>query len=393
MSKAWPMVPVGKILSPVSRPENVDPQETYRLLGAHWYAEGLYTKDVKLGSQIQAAKLYRVEEEDFVYNRLFAWKGSFAVATKENHGCYVSNEFPCFHINRGLADGRYLWRYFSRSSVWEEALGLSSGGTPTSRNRLKEEKLLAMKIPLPPLPEQRRIVARIEELAAKIEEARGLRRQAVHELEVFWAKTLTQAFRQFSNQAVAIGDVFRVTTGGTPSRANLSYWGGEIKWVSSGEVAFCRIIDTKEKITELGLNNSNAQVYPPGTVLLAMIGQGKTRGQCAILGSHAATNQNVAGIHVHETEHLPEYVYWWLYSRYQESRATETGTAQPALSGQRVKQIPIPLPTPEEQYHIAAYLNSLKAKFDSLIQVQTETAAELDALLPSVLDKAFKGEL
>jgi len=92
-------------------------------------------------------KLYRVEEGDFVYNRLFAWQGSFAVATKENHGCYVSNEFPCCIVKRDRADGQYLWRYFSRTAVWEEALGFSSGGTPTRRNRLKEEKLLAMKTP------------------------------------------------------------------------------------------------------------------------------------------------------------------------------------------------------------------------------------------------------
>lgn len=169
------MVRLGEVLRPVSRPEPVDPAKTYRILGAHWYAQGLYIKDTKPGSEIQADKVYRVEKGDFVYNRLFAWKGSFAVATVENHDCYVSNEFPCFTVDDDRADGNYLWRYFSRASAWEAALGLSTGETPTSRNRLKEENFLAMKIPLPPLPEQRRIVVRIEELAAKIEEARGLR--------------------------------------------------------------------------------------------------------------------------------------------------------------------------------------------------------------------------
>jgi len=143
MTKSWPMTPLGEVLTPVSRPESVEPEKTYRILGAHWYAEGLYTKDIKPGSAIQANKVYKVEKGDFVYNRLFAWKGSFAVASKENHGCYVSNEFPCFTINHGLADGQFLWRYFCRASVWEHALGLSTGGTPTSRNRLKEDKFRA----------------------------------------------------------------------------------------------------------------------------------------------------------------------------------------------------------------------------------------------------------
>jgi hypothetical protein len=66
MSKAWSLVPMGEVLTPVSRPENVDPQVTYHILGAHWYAEGLYTKEVKPGSQIQATKLYRVKVTSFI---------------------------------------------------------------------------------------------------------------------------------------------------------------------------------------------------------------------------------------------------------------------------------------------------------------------------------------
>lgn len=166
----WPMVRLAELLTPVSRPEPVDPEKTYRLLGTHWYVGGLYVKDVKTGAQVQAKTLYRVEEGDFVYNRLFAWKGSFALTEKEHHGCYVSNEFPCFTIRWNRLDGRYLLKYFSRPSVWEEALGLSTGGTPTSRNRLKEDKLLGMRIPLPPLEEQQRVVA----LVSKVEILRAM---------------------------------------------------------------------------------------------------------------------------------------------------------------------------------------------------------------------------
>ena len=177
MPNTWPLVPLEELLTPVSRPETVEADKTYRILGAHWYAQGLYVKDTTTGAGIQAKSVYRVEEGDFVYNRLFAWKGSFALATKENHGCYASNEFPCFAVNRSRLDGRFLWRFFSRSSVWDEALSESTGGTPTSRNRLKEHKFLAFKIPLPPLDDQRRIVARIKQLAAKVQEARHLRQR------------------------------------------------------------------------------------------------------------------------------------------------------------------------------------------------------------------------
>jgi type I restriction enzyme, S subunit len=88
MNTNWPNVALGELLVPIRRPESVDPEKTYKTLGAHWYAKGLYVKEICLGAAIQASKLFRVECGDFVYNRLFAWKGSFAIATEENHNCY-----------------------------------------------------------------------------------------------------------------------------------------------------------------------------------------------------------------------------------------------------------------------------------------------------------------
>src|SRR5258708_16078085 len=146
----FPLVQLSELLMPVSRPEPVVSERIYSILGAHWYANGLYIKDVKLGSDIQAANIYRVEEGDFVYNRLFAWKGSFAIASANYHGCYVSNEFPCFSVKQDKLDSLYLWKYFSRPLAWNEALGLSSGATPTILILLTQAPLLTRQIPIPP---------------------------------------------------------------------------------------------------------------------------------------------------------------------------------------------------------------------------------------------------
>jgi len=90
--------PLSELLAPIRRDETVDPDRQYAVLAMSWYAKGMYVKYRQLGRQIKAKKLYRVEEGDFVYNRLFAWKGSFAEATAEHSGCYVSNEFPTFRM-------------------------------------------------------------------------------------------------------------------------------------------------------------------------------------------------------------------------------------------------------------------------------------------------------
>jgi type I restriction enzyme S subunit len=86
-------------------------------------------------------------------------------------------------------------------------------------------------------------------------------------------------------------------------------------------------------------------------------------------------------------------VYWWLFANYHKSRAIETGTAQPALSADRVKKMAIPLPARHRQEQIVAQLDALQLKEDAVRGLQTETATELDAMLPAILDRAFKGEL
>lgn len=182
MSKPWPRVKLGEILHEVVRAEPVDPQREYQTLGVRWYGNGLFVKDKLMGHQIAASKLYRVEMGDFVYNRLFAWKGSFAVADAQCHGCHVSNEFPCFRSNEERLDVRFLHYYFSQESSWSAALGLSEGATPTSRNRLKQAALLSLEVPLPSIEEQRRIVARIDAVQQQLQQADTLRLSIDHDI-------------------------------------------------------------------------------------------------------------------------------------------------------------------------------------------------------------------
>jgi type I restriction enzyme, S subunit len=181
MSVRMTLVQLGEILTIISRPEIVNPTQNYDILGARWYAKGLYIKEQKKGSQIQANTLFRVEKGDLVYNRLFAWKGSFALADEVADGCYVSNEFPCFAVKSPTVLPKYLFYYFSQESWWNQALGLSTGGTPTSRNRLKEKSFLALEVPVPSLEEQRRLIEEIESLSGLISEAQQLREEILRE--------------------------------------------------------------------------------------------------------------------------------------------------------------------------------------------------------------------
>ena len=396
------LVPLGDILVPVSRPEAVNTEKTYELLGAHWYAEGLYTKEVKAGAEIRANRLFRVETGDFVYNRLFAWKGSFAIATNENHGCYVSNEFPCFLVRDDRLDGQYLRRYFSRVSAWEEALGLSSGGTPTSRNRLKVDKLLAMKIPLPSLSEQQRIVARIEELAARIEEARGLRRQAMEEARVL-AERAAATLLGSDWPVAALDDLLREPSrNGLAPRPSDTPPGTPILRISAATSRDDAIVDeTDVRYLQVSEGDEVKYKLEPGDLLAC-----RFNGNLNYVGRFALYSGTSSEARVYpdklirfrlDTEKaLPEFVRTAMNgpkgrAAIESLAATTAGNIGISASG--LKTVRIPVPPISEQRRIVAYLDDLQTKVDTLKQLQAETAVELDALLPSVLDRAFKGEL
>ena len=191
----------------------------------------------------------------------------------------------------------------------------------------------------------------------------------------------------------SLGQVFEVDVGATPSRAKKEYWNGNIPWVSSGEVAFCRIRKTRETITELGLANSSTKIHPLGTVLIGMIGEGKTRGQVAILDIPACNNQNSAAIRVFETGLPPEYVYRYLEGQYERNRQLGSGNNQPALNKSRVQEILFPLAPLAEQHRIVSELERRLSVIDELESVVSANLKRAERLRQSILKRAFEGKL
>jgi len=151
---------------------------------------------------------------------------------------------------------------------------------------------------------------------------------------------------------VRLGDIAQISSGGTPDRSQARYWGGDIAWVTTGEIQFNTITDTAEKITPEGLKNSSAKLYPAGTLLMAMYGQGRTRGQVAKLGIDAATNQACAALCISGDGEL-EYVYQCLASLYEAIRELGNAGAQQNLNAALVKDIEVPWPPKEERTRIA----------------------------------------
>ncbi|MDD1418130.1 restriction endonuclease subunit S [Dolichospermum sp. ST_sed1] len=246
-------------------------------------------------------------------------------------------------------------------------------------------------IPLPPLPEQRQIVAILREA----DEIRCLRKQANEKCREFLQSVF---FELFGNpdpklndrgwEIVKLEDFLEVGTGGTPSRSNLSYYGGTYAWVKTTELCDSIITSTEETITEAGLKFSNAKIYPENTILLAMYGQGQTRGRTAKLGIPAATNQACAAF-LPSNELLPNYLWYWFQNSYENVRDLARGGSQANLNLSILKKLKIPKP----DLNLQQRFESLVYEYLQLKALSTTSLDKTDVLFKSLLSDAFTGEL
>lgn len=159
-----------------------------------------------------------------------------------------------------------------------------------------------------------------------------------------------------------------VGTGATPSRTDSSYYEPkEFNWVTSGETSEDYISSTREKISAKAIKETNVSIYPTGTLIVAMYGQGKTRGQVAELLVEAGTNQACAAIQcIEKSKHHKRYLKLFFQKSYEEIRKEAAGGAQPNLNVGKISKTIIPIPPLKEQQRIVAKVDELMTLCDTL---------------------------
>lgn len=197
-------------------------------------------------------------------------------------------------------------------------------------------------------------------------------------------------FKEFSPswKTEKLGSIAEITSGGTPNRSNKKYWNGKIPWISTSLIDFNVILQADEYITDEGVANSSAKLFPIGTILMAMYGQGKTRGKVSVLGIQATTNQACAAIIVKE-EIKTDFIYQNLKGRYDEIRNLSNEGGQKNLSGGIIKDINVCFPSLPEQQKIASFLSAIDEKIRQL----THRKELLEQYKKGVMQQLFSGKL
>ncbi|MBK8185832.1 MAG: restriction endonuclease subunit S [Cellvibrio sp.] len=332
-------------------------------------------------------------------------------ATTGKVGVYIGSE-PAYQNQRvgnlklhSNVFGSAKYKDHLIASLTPEILKIAYGGAqPNISGKAIEE----FRVALPPLAEQQQIAQKLDELLAQVDSIKNrldaiptiLKRFRQSVLAAAVGGRLTEEWRgncsiDFDSwEKTDLGAVSNIATGKTPKRDQNEYWyNGTIPWLTSSATGNPLTYEAEQFVTDFAVKDCGLKLFDVGTLLLAMYGEGKTRGQVTELKISAACNQACAAITVDESKILRKFVKLVLQENYEETRKVAVGGAQPNLNLNKVREIPVLVPTLEEQTEIVRRVEQLFSYADQIEQRVKDAQARVNYLTQSILAKAFRGEL
>lgn len=394
MSK-WPMMPLREVLYPFQEYIDAPEAKEYPKLSVKLYGKGVVLDTPADGSTLKMKRHQIAKSGQVILSEIWGKKGAIGFVPAEGNGALCTSHFFLFDVHRNKLEPKYLQAIFTANYL-QDQLDVEAKGT-TGYAAVRPKNLLAAEIPLPPLAEQRRIVARIEALAAKIGEARSLRTESDGEVKSLARSAADAVYKDLSCRygRRALAELCQSITDGDHLTPLFSQEG--VKFIFVGNVSSGQLHFEGCKHVAPGYFASlkPQRVPGPGDILYSAVGA--TLGVPAIVETDEpfCFQRHVAILKPNPTMLLTKFGWHMLQSRtvFDRAWASATGSAQPTVPLRAIRVLEVPAAPVKEQRRIIAYLDDLEAKVDALKKLQSETAAKLAALLPSILDKAFKGEL
>lgn len=434
---------IGDFLNRVKNPIELNDSIEYKRVTIKTNHQGVLLRDVEIGAKIGTKKQFTITKGDFILSKIDARNGAFGIIPNDLDGAIITGNFWTYEVDKELVDTEWFF-YFTHSYNFMEICKESSTGT-THRKYLDEKTFLNHPIYLPTIDEQQEMVKKFKlssqvgekcskeiktqkELLAQLKQA--ILQEAIQgkltedwraqNPEILPASELLKRIKAEKAQLIKdkkirkekplppitedeipfelpkgwvwcrLGEVFSTTSGGTPTKGNHQYWNGNIIWYKSGELNDGLLkTDSKEKITETGLKESSATLFPAGTLLIAMYGA--TAGKLAILGRDATTNQAVCGFYKNELIES-DYLFKYLMANRSKMISESWGMSQPNISQTYLKNFVFALPPIEEQKILINKVNDLLTKSEQLKSEIIQSEQHTNMLMQAVLKEAFENK-
>ena len=391
----YPMVPLGEAVEHRKEFITIDDLESYKRCRVQLHAQGILLRDVIKGAEIRTKKQQVCRAGEFLVAEIDAKIGGFGMVPNELDGSVVSSHYFLFQVNEERLDKRFL-DFFIRTPTFRDQV--SAQGS-TNYAAIRPREVLSYQIPLPPISEQRRIVARVEELAGKVEEARGLRSQSLKATEALTVTGVVKALEETLISGNLSQVLLEKPRNGWSARCDNADAGVPV--LSLGAVTRFAYRCSEFKRTSEPASLEAHYWLQPGDLLITRSNTPELVGHAAIYNgspSPCIYPDLMMRLVIDQEKADKRFVHCWLKSTpvrdYISRSAKGTSPTMKKISQGIVMNIPFPIGLPLiEQRRIVVYLDNLQAKVDTLKRLQSDTEVELNALLPSILDKAFKGEL
>ena len=383
---AAPMITVGDLM--VARGGSVNPlqfpDEEFDLYSIPAFDAG--QPEIAFGAEIGSTKQI-IQPNDVLLSKIVPHiRRAWVVGDDHGRRLIGSGEWIVFRSEKVFPS--YL-RHVLVGDPFHQQFMQTVSGVGGSLLRARPAFVASIQIPLPPLEEQRRIAAILDQA----ETLRTHRRTALALLDSLTQSLFLDMFgdpvanpKGFIKQPLSV--VAEITTGSTPGRGADGYYGGNIPWVKTTEVTGGEIHDTEEKLTEAGLKAIRGKLHPINSIVVAMYGQGQTRGRCALLCIEASCNQACGVIRPSE-EFVPRFMFAQLLLAYERLRALGRGGNQENLNLQLLGSFEVLVPPEVLQQTFATRIASIEA----LKATHRRALAALDALFASLQQRAFAGDL
>lgn len=378
----WPLVRLGEVAEQVARGESPVTGSSYRLLGVRLWGRGAYERETIDGAETKYSTLYRVESGDIVVNKIWARNGSVAVVGGDLHGTFGSSEFPTYRTDDTRLSPDWFRLYTLTKSLWEQCDSLSRG--TSGQNRLRPARFLEVKIPLPPLDEQQRIVARLDRVAGLV----AARARATAAMEADMQAMLAKAFarciadaprRPMAEVAPLIRRPVEIQPDGAYPELGVRSFGrgtfhkpvlrgGDLSWqklfgIEKGDLVF-----------------SNIKAWEGAFAVAGEDDHGR-------VGSH----RYLTCVPNPETA-TADFLWFYLQSpeglSAVQSASPGSADRNRTLAVKRLETIEVPVPPLETQ----RWFDRLQAKARRIRTIRAASAQDADALIPALLHEIFNGK-
>ncbi len=391
MKSDWKNYKIGEFAKRSKIPTKVADSILYKRLTIRMHGLGIVLRDEISGSLIGTKNQFFAKGGQFLLSKIDARNGAFGILSQDLDGALISNSFQAYDLDKNIIDIDYF-NYFTKTHSFIDFCNKASEGT-TNRRNLDDNKFLSFEIPLPSLPEQKRIVKKIKDIEERTKSIISTEDYIEKAVNTIVPSALSKIFSDEDWKKDKIGNLIdEIKTGTTPPSGEQKYFKEELNWFTPSDFKGQMYLDNSyRKISQLAIDDGRVKIYKVGTVLF--IGIGATLGKVGILKNEATSNQQITGIRFKKNI-LPEFAYYWFKANYSAIRGLCPATTLPILNQDKIKKLVFSFPDSiTEQQKVIDHLNLIENKKEEIKKERSKQFLITTALMPSVLARAFNGEL